>query len=51
MTERTTRKLNIWKKVEDCEAALNRVREIDGRVNKLVAVEKLLRKRRELNNP
>ena len=47
--KRTSRKLDVWRKVEECEKSLMRVKEVDARVNKLVAVEKLLKKRDELN--
>ncbi len=45
---RTDRRLEIWKKVEECEKALTRIHEVDSRVNKLIAVEKLLKKRGEI---
>lgn len=49
--ERMERKLGIWKKVEECEKSLQRITELDARVNRLIALERLLSKKEKLKNP
>jgi len=51
MTEaRTERRLSIWKKVDECEKALERIQIIDQKVKKLVTLERLMKLKNNLNN-